>query len=102
LADPGWASGTIEKVRVDNSGKGIVYFHSDLTYGNGSRPACVNTAGNYDNTLAFNTNTAGGMAILKLVLAAKLSKTPVQAKGTGACTIYGNNVMEDWAYGYIN
>lgn len=88
-------------VRVDRSGKGIVYFNSDLTYGSGGRPGCVNTDDKYDNTLAFDTNTEGGRSVLKLALAAKLSKSVVRAKGTATCSVYGNNVMEDWSYGYI-
>ncbi|GFE83629.1 hypothetical protein GCM10011487_56290 [Steroidobacter agaridevorans] len=52
----------------------------------------------YANALAFNTNEAGGKAILALVLAAEATGKPVRAYGTGTCTTYGHSV-EDWEYG---
>jgi hypothetical protein len=49
--------------------------------------------------LAFNTNEAGGRAILSIVLAAQASGKKINARGTGTCSLYG--VMEDWNWGLI-
>ncbi|WP_422135465.1 hypothetical protein [Endozoicomonas sp. ALD040] len=93
-----FAKGVAEKfnvtaVRVDQSGKGYVVFDRDLI---GQPAECITT---YTNSLAFNTSTPGGQAILSLALAAKASGSPIKAVGTGKCDAYG--VMEDWSYGFI-
>ena len=83
----------VDFVRVDSDGRGYVNFKTALI----SEPAsCTN---GYPNALAFDTNTAGGRAILSVALAAKSSGKKIYAKGTGACTVYG--VMEDWSWGAI-
>ena len=84
----------VDFVRADKSGKGYVRFKTDLS----SSPALCIQPG-YESSLAFNTNEAGGKAILSLVLSAQASGRKIRANGTGACGIYG--VMEDWTWGYI-
>jgi hypothetical protein len=86
----------VELVRVDKSGTGYVQFTTNLVAQNGALPACGTS---YPRALAFDTNTAGGKSILSLVLAAKMSKTKIFARGTNACAAYG--VIEDWDYGYV-
>jgi hypothetical protein len=86
---------SIDYVRVDNNGKGFVRFTSALQ----DTPAtCTNPT--YANMLSFDSNTAGGQAILSLVLSAKASGAFISARGTGTCTIY-NNTMENWAWGFV-
>jgi hypothetical protein len=62
------ASGTVTahviNVRVDQTGKGIVYFDQNLV----GSPACIMPT--YENALAFDTSTAGGRAIMARALAA--------------------------------
>src|SRR3569833_575122 len=55
----GNVSGKVVQVRVDQTGNGMVFFEQPVS---GSPPSCV--IGAYNNALAFNTNTAGGRAIL--------------------------------------
>ena len=86
---------TVTQVRVDQSGLGMVVFSSSL---GGTPASCVISA--YANALAFDSNTAGGKAILALALTAKTTGTPLAVVyGTGACAIYNNNYVEDWSYG---
>src|SRR5688572_1634862 len=85
-------NGVVIEVRVDKSGLGYVAFGSPLT----SQPPTCTQAG-YANALAFNTNEAGGRAILSIVLAAQASGKKINARGTGTCSLYG--VMEDWNWG---
>jgi len=59
-------------------------------------PACGAT---YPGSLAFNTNTAGGKAILQAALVAYAAGRPVTASGETTCAIYG--VVEDWRYGEL-
>jgi hypothetical protein len=79
-------------VRADSNGKGVVYFEENLI---GTPAAC---GAGYPNALAFDTNTVGGKTIFVLALSAKLSGTPIYAKGSGACAIYSNTI-EDWRWG---
>ena len=82
----------VVKVRVDASGKGMVFFDSNI----GATPAsCANS---YTHALAFATNTAGGKAILALALSSKATDSVIPVLvGTGACSIYSGYV-EDWSY----
>ena len=80
-------------VRVDVDGRGVVTFDSTIV---GTPPACVISY--YNNAFAFDSNTAGGKAILATVLSAKASGSLVSVYGTGACAIYGVSV-EDWGSG---
>lgn len=84
----------VENVRVDASGKGYVRFSKQLA-SEGGLPVCST----HSHHLAFNVNTMEGKAIMSLVLAAKASKKPVYAKGTGDCSIY--SVVESWDWGRI-
>lgn len=84
----------IEKVRVDKTGRGYIQFASDLV----NSPA--DCGSNYKSSLAFDTNTEGGKAIMALALATHASNKKVYAKGTGECTIY-SDVIEDYSWGYI-
>lgn len=86
---------TVTQVRVDKSGAGYVVFDKPLY----DTPANCTQSG-YKNVLAFDTNEAGGKAILSIVLAAQASGKKVTAVGTGTCPIYG--VMEAWSWGTIN
>ncbi len=80
-------------VRIDQSGKGIVFFDQNLA----GSPTCIQPT--YENALAFDTSTAGGRAIMARALAAKASGDLIKVVGTGTCTIYGNAWAEDWLYG---
>lgn len=86
---------TVIQVRVDKSGLGYVVFNKTLS----ETPASCIQSG-FGSALAFNTNDAGGRAILSVVLAAQASGKKIKAVGTGTCTSYG--VMEDWNWGAIN
>jgi len=77
---------TVEHVRVDKSGLAYVQFTTDLVANNGSLPACGTS---YPRTLAFDTNTEGGKAILSVVLSAKMSNSKIFARGTNECEGYG-------------
>ena len=85
-------SAIVTGVRVDRNGKALVMFDRPVE----GRAGCV--IDYYANALAFNTNEAGGKAVLALVLAAKATGDPVRAYGTGDCATYGHSV-EDWEYG---
>ena len=91
----GTLSGKVIQVRVDRQGQGMVVFDTPIV---NAPPACTISA--YANAFAFDTNTAGGRAILATALAAKATDTVIQVFGTGACTTYGNYV-EDWSYGVL-
>lgn len=85
-------------VRVDHNGKGLVQFDQPLqAKDNSTLPSCTQPA--YADTLAFNTKTEAGNAILAIVLAAKVSHRDVFGAGSGSCSLYG--VMENWNYGWI-
>lgn len=84
----------VDFVRVDKSGFGYVNFKTKLV---GTPASC--TQPGYEAALAFNTNEAGGKAILSLVLSAQASGKKVLARGSGACAVY--SVMEQWEWGYI-
>ena len=85
----------VKFVRVDRSGKGYVEFDSNLV---ANPPAC--TQSSYQRALAFDTNTAGGAAILSVALAAQASGRRIIAYGTHGCDTY-SGVMEDWNWGRI-
>ena len=89
----GTATAHVTNVRVDQSGKGIVYFDQNLV----GSPAC--TVAGYENGLAFDASTPGGKAILARALAAKATGDLIKVIGTGTCTIYGGTWAEDWLYG---
>ncbi|HKS72848.1 MAG TPA: hypothetical protein VJQ82_06585 [Terriglobales bacterium] len=89
----GAASGvTIVDVRIDSTGKGVVFFSANLT----GNPSCVQSG--YGNGLAFDANTAGGKAILAFALSAQATGLHMSVFGLGTCSVYGNYV-EDWNYG---
>jgi hypothetical protein len=80
-------------VRVDQTGNGIVFFDRNLT---GTPPGCVQST--YQNALAFNSNNAGGKAVLALALSSKAMGAPISVVGLGTCSVFGSAV-EDWDYG---
>jgi hypothetical protein len=85
---------TVTKVRVDDTGHGIVTFSQNLA---GTPPACVMPS--YGSSLAFDTNTSAGRAVLALVLSAKATGVTLNVFAGGTCTIYGNSWVEDWHIG---
>ena len=86
----------VDYVRVDKTGKGYIQFKSALISYNGAPASCTTT---YVNALAFDTNTAGGQAILSAALSAQARDTTMYATGTGKCGVYG--VMEDYNWGFV-
>jgi hypothetical protein len=97
----GTVTDLVTAIRVDASGKGLVQFASAVV----GVAACCTGAGTAcsTNTLAFDTNTAGGKAILTVVTSAKLSAKKVQATGAGTCSVYasGTTIAEDISVGTI-
>ena len=85
----GTVAGRVVNVRIDNTGKGIVYFDQNVA----GSPSCVMPT--YENAMAFDTSTAAGKAIMARALAAKATGDVLKAQGTGTCTIYGNAWAED-------
>jgi hypothetical protein len=84
------ANAKVVKVRIDNDGKGMVFFDKPI----GGGPECVIEA--YANALAFSGTN--GKSIMALALAAKATNEPLTyVNGTGSCGVYG--VAEDWRYG---
>lgn len=63
-------------------------------------PGCINPA--YKSALAFDASTAGGKAIMAMALTAKNTGQIIGAYGSGACSIYYGNNVEDWYYGNVN
>lgn len=105
FAGSGLAAGTVTDfvtaIRVDSTGKGLVQFASAVV---GVATCCTGTTCNTNTSfLAFDTNTAGGKAILTLVTSAKLSNKKVQATGTGGCSVYssGASLAEDFSVGTL-
>lgn len=89
-------TGNIIEVRIDKSGRGMVTFNQPLA---GEVAACRHSGNS--QSLAFDTNTSAGRAILALVLAAKATGETVTASSTGDCSIYDNNWVEDWESGSV-
>jgi len=90
----GSVAGKVIDVRVDRGGQGIVTFDQQI-----ATPGCGTPA--YANAFAFDANTAGGKAILAVVLAAKTTGDLVYGYGAGTCLIY-NGVVEDLNYTQIH
>jgi hypothetical protein len=91
----------VTAIRVDSTGKGLVQFATAVV---GAATCCTGTICNTNTTsLAFDTNTAGGKAILTLVTSAKLSNKKVQAAGSGTCNVYpsGPSLAEDFSVGTL-
>jgi hypothetical protein len=88
----GMVTGHVVKVRIDQSGKGFVYFDQNVV----GSPSCIMPT--YENAFAFDANTAGGKAIMARALAAKAMDDVISVYGSGTCTVYGN-WAEDWMYG---
>ena len=84
---------TVYQVRIDQSGRGYVWFSSALT---GTPASCGSS---HPNQLSFDTNTNGGKAILSMALSAKMSGKRIYAQGTGTCE--GYNTVERWNVGYL-
>ena len=84
----------VTQVRVEASGRGIVFFDQNLAAYGGSVAACGQDNA-YKNAMAFNSST--GKGLLALALSAKATGTTMDAYGTGACDVYGDYV-EDFSY----
>lgn len=74
----------IVEVRVDNNGKTIVTFDSDINH---QPPAC---SGNNHRVMAFDATTEGGKAMLSLALTAHSTQKLVRGRGTGVCTVWNS------------
>ncbi|MCH2041491.1 MAG: hypothetical protein MK185_12735 [Saccharospirillaceae bacterium] len=86
----------VDNVRVDKSGLGFVTFKSDLVANKEELPDCGK---GYPRSLAFDTNTEGGKAILSMALSAKMSGSSLYAVGTNECS--GYQVIENMSYGFL-
>jgi hypothetical protein len=80
-------TGTIDKVRVDASGYGIIYFPINV-------PGASCRSESTQNILTFNANTEGGKGILQIALAAQLAGRQVNIVGTNTCIQYGSSIEE--------
>jgi len=81
-------------VRADANGYGIVNFDSPLE----DAPAsCIN---GHPSHMSFDTNTAGGKALMSVLLTAYSSGKKITARGTGACDEY--NVIESMKYAWVS
>jgi hypothetical protein len=85
----GSVTARVTHVRVDRDGLGMILFDQNVV---GTPASCRVSA--YVTALAFNSNTAGGKALLAAALTAKAMGEPVIAYGTGTCTVYGNWVED--------
>ena len=91
-----FSNAKITSIRVDNSGKAMIFFDKDKT----REPAtCVHSA--YTRALGIDASTEGGKAVLSMALAAKATGSRVTAHGTGGCGVYGGNNVETWGHGFI-
>ncbi|WP_394203812.1 hypothetical protein [Marinagarivorans algicola] len=88
----GIANSTVDLVRIDRNGKGMIKFDSSI----GHEPASC-TSATYVSYMSFDANTDGGKAIYSLALAAAASGKKVIAYGTGTCGDY-SNVVESISY----
>jgi hypothetical protein len=88
----GVVTGHVVHVRIDQSGKGFVYFDENVV----GYPSCVIST--YENAMAFDANTAGGKAIMARALAAKAMSDLMTVYGSSSCTVFGG-WAEDWMYG---
>jgi hypothetical protein len=82
-------------VRIDASGKGLLYIPP---VNSGGHALCRYSYNNH--LLAFDTNTAGGKAMLRVARSAQIHKRQIRAVGTGACSIYTG--IEDLNTIYVN
>jgi hypothetical protein len=94
LASATFASVHVSMIRVDINGWGMVFFDAPAT---GARPSCVDPT--YAQALAFDSNTAGGKAILATATSAKAQGSTMDVFGTGVCGTYNGTLIEDWFYG---
>ena len=86
----------VTQIRTDQGGLGMVVFDQSIT----GSPGCINAAA-YANAFSFNSNTAGGKAIMAMALTAKATGATIYVSGTGACGNYGGAHVEDWSYGVM-
>lgn len=84
------------QVRTDQGGLGMVVFDQLIS----GSPGCINATA-YANAFSFNSNTAGGKAIMAMALTAKATGAIIAVYGTGACGNYGGAHVEDWSYGVM-
>lgn len=80
-------SSTVEDVRVDASGIGMIYFADEAT----NRPGCVHSQ--YTKALSFDARTEGGQLFYSIALAAKSSGALVTARGKETCIEFPNVVQ---------
>jgi len=87
LPTPGYAvtfTGSVKAVRVDADGRAMVQFTAPIT----GLAACCTAGSCVTDSLAFDTKTAGGKALLTLVTTAKLSLKTLQVTTANVCTIF--------------
>jgi len=77
-------TGTVKAVRVDADGRAMVQFTAPIA----GLAACCTVGSCASDSLAFDTKTAGGKALLTLVTSAKLSLKTLQVTTASACTIF--------------
>lgn len=90
-------TGRVEKIRVDASGKAMVFLTSDLN--DLSSAGCAPT-GQWARALAFDGTTAGGKNVLSLVTSAYLAGKQLAAFGKTTCDLY-SGILADLDYLYI-
>ena len=94
-ASAGTLTGLVQLVRVDADGRGMVQFDTPL---NAAAGCCSGST--CSTTLAFDTRTAGGKAVLTLLTSAKLSGKRVAVTSAGTCTTYPGQA-EDYSSGTL-
>src|SRR4051812_37401223 len=78
-------TGVVKAVRVDVDGRAMVQFTSALS---GVATCCTSQSTCMTDSLAFDTKTPGGKALLSLVTSAKLSGKSLAVTSAGVCTSY--------------
>jgi len=77
----------VSKIRIDFTGKGIVYFNQALVQ---PWATCMNSG--YTNAMSFDVNNSAGKAFYAMLLDAKASNSTVYAKAQNACNEYSGTV----------
>lgn len=90
----GTVTGKVVKIRIDASGKGMIFFDKPI---GGGTPSCA--ISHYASALAIDASTDAGKAVLSLMTTAKVTESEVIAHGFGRCETY--SVVEEWNHGFI-
>lgn len=88
LSYAGTLIGTIDQLKTYKNGMVIVKTKENETDYVATRPDCVNpvTMG-HSNSMAFNSTTPGGRAILAQLLSARATSSKIRMEGSGACIL---------------